>query len=101
MPNYLYEKLILCALDTPITVLQPSRFAQFTHNRSPYAAQISNRRSSLNASMIPDTATPYFSLKGSRMLQGYNISPTTTPSENAARTISDAALLNDNQISRV
>ncbi|KHJ94970.1 hypothetical protein OESDEN_05097 [Oesophagostomum dentatum] len=81
----------------PVTVLQPTRISQFTHNRSPYAT---SRRSSLNTPLISESTTPYFSLKGSRMLKGY-ISPTVIPSESPLGSVKDAVLLDDQHVSRV
>ncbi|EYB88204.1 hypothetical protein Y032_0251g190 [Ancylostoma ceylanicum] len=84
-----------------VTVVQPSRFAQYAHNRSPYAMERSTRSASLTNTMLSDSMTPYFSLKGSRTLQNYISPSAVVPKENVGSTIRDAALLNDKQISRV
>ncbi|KIH56964.1 RasGEF domain protein [Ancylostoma duodenale] len=73
-----------------VTVVQPSRFAQYAHNRSPYAMERSTRSASLTSTMLSDSMTPYFSLKGSRTLQNY-ISPSSAMirKENVGGTIKD------------
>ncbi|RCN26397.1 hypothetical protein ANCCAN_27877 [Ancylostoma caninum] len=73
-----------------VTVVQPTRFAQYAHNRSPYAMERSTRSASLTSTMLSDSMTPYFSLKGSKTLQNYITSSSAMiRKENVGGTIKD------------